>query len=209
MTTIVQVGFAEEKVVKQPRKTTADIIKKRLEPIKDKDAQKVFEKLLAHVDRKENVEIDIQIKEQEIHELQEQVHSLNSDYDKSFDRDVMKARVEAEGEIELIKQEVLAFRRKANNPNNWLVEISSLDAETVKKAYEPLGKKEQKLYQELVKVKDEFVKAYVLFKNEHDSNVNLHNTIIGLFANESDNYVKLNHITENEIRNVIHAVNKI
>jgi hypothetical protein len=114
MTTIVQVGFEEEKVAKQPRNNTrADIIKKHLEPIKDKDAQKVFEKLLAHIDRKENVNIEIQEKEQEIHELQEQVKSLSSEYDKSFDREVMKARIEVESEIKLINQEVLALRRKS------------------------------------------------------------------------------------------------
>jgi hypothetical protein len=209
MTSIIHVGFEEEKVAKQPRRTTADIIRQRIEPIKDKDAQKVFEKLLAHVDRKENVEIDIQEKEQEIRELQEHVKTLSSEYDKSFDRNVMKASVEVEGEIELIKQEVLALRRKANSPNNWIVEISEIEAETVEMAYAPLGKKEQKLYQDLVKVKDEFVKAYVLFKNEHDSNVNLHNTIIGLFANEAHKFVKLNHVTEYEISKIMHEVNKI
>jgi hypothetical protein len=206
MTTIVQVGYEKEKVAKQSRETTADIIKKRLEPIKAKDAQKVFEKLLAHVDRKKNVQIDIEQKKQEVAELKEQVESLQSEFEKTFDRNVMKAKIEVESEIEVIKAEVLALFWKSRNINNWTVDISNAEIEIVKNAYEPIGKKEQQLYAEMNKANKELVKAYEQFKAEYDKNTELHNSIRFLFIDGAARYIDLNRVSEHEINQVRQGV---
>ncbi|MGG1679920.1 hypothetical protein ACIFOT_30010 [Neobacillus sp. NRS-1170] len=96
---ILHVGFEKEKATKRERNNTAAVIKERLSPIKDKKAQKVIDKLLSHLDRKENILIDIEEKQEEIKELQEQSRALENQYQEDFNRDTMKAKVEVDNEI--------------------------------------------------------------------------------------------------------------
>lgn len=156
---IVYAGLQKEKAIKRERNSTAEVIKERLSPIKDKNAQKVIDKLLSHLDRKLNINIEIDEKKEEIKKLQEHSKALENQYQENFNRGTMKAKVKVDNEIALIKSEVQTLvKKQLHGVHAWKVELTAQEVEHIVKGYEPHGEKEQKLFTDLVKSKETFFK---------------------------------------------------
>jgi hypothetical protein len=207
---IVQVGLEKEKAPKRERNDIAKVIKERLVPIKDKNAQKVIDKLLNHLDRKLNINIDTDEKREEIKELQEQSRALENQYQEDFNRDTMKAKVEIDNEIALIKDEVQALvKKQSHGVHAWKIELNSQDVEAIVKGYQPHGEKEQKLYADLVKAKDTFVKCFAAFNDERNKNIDLHNNVFALLEQQAGQIVQLNRVSDQEVYAIRQEVSKL
>ncbi|PGZ98804.1 hypothetical protein COE51_10820 [Bacillus pseudomycoides] len=199
---VIQAGFKPMKQEIPKRKELKKIYMDRLKPIQGKKATEIIDRLASHVDRKENVHIEIDAKSKERRELKEQANILQNQYEESFDRETLRAKVELETEIKVVEGEGRALARKSTNIHSWIVELSDEEKESLIKAYEPIGIKERKLFKEVVKAQEQYVKAMESFKAEHDQNTEVHNNLIGLLLSSTGVSADLNRVSNHEIETI-------
>jgi hypothetical protein len=194
----------------KPQKSeVSTIYKERLKPIsKDKNVAEIIDKMANHIERKHNVQFEMDDKHQEIEALKEQAKSLEEQYNFDLNRETMRAKVEVENEIKIIDAERTAlFKTKHLHMANWLVELSPEEVQILEKAYEPIGVKERALFTELQKKAEEYIKILKSFKKEYDANVEIHNTLVGLAGSAANSLLKLNRVGEHEILELTFKVN--
>jgi hypothetical protein len=191
-----------EKPSEPQRNEVSKVYKERLKPIsKDKNVAAIIEKMANHLERKNNIQFEIDDKHQEIEVLKDQAKSLADQYKFDLNRETMRAKAEVENEVKIIESErralVIIYY---NSINNWKIELSPEEVQILEKAYEPIGVKERELFTELQKKAEEYIKAFAAFKKEYDSNVNLHNTLVGVIESSANPIsFNLNRVKEYEL----------
>jgi hypothetical protein len=201
-----------EKRSPQPQKSeVSKVYQERLKPIsKDKNVAAIIEKMANHIERKNNIDFEIEDKKQEKEALKEQADHLADQYKFDLNRETMRAKAEVENEINIVESERTALlKTQYHQMNNWRVELSPEEAQILEKAYEPIGVKERTLFTELQKKAAEYIKAFESFKKEYDGNLELHNTLSGLVSLASNGFVKLNRVREDEILELTFKVNNL
>lgn len=193
------------------RSEISKVYKERLKPVsKEKNAADIIEKMANHIERKNNIGFEIEDKRQEIKALQEQVDGLAEQYKFDLNRETIRAKAEVENEIKIIESERVALVKiNYHNINHWRIKVSPEEVQVLEKAYELIGVKERKLFTELQKKAEEYIKAFDSFKKEYDENTNVHNTLVQLVGLASDKFIKLNRVQEHEILELTFKVNDL
>jgi hypothetical protein len=191
------------------RDNSASVYLEQLKPLmSDKKVAAIIEKLVSRVDRINNLELEMYEKNQEVERLLEQAESLEEQYNRSLDRETLRAKMEVEKEINLINAEIkVLMKKKYYGSRAWTVDLSPEELQTLEKAYEPYGVKERKLFVELQKSADQYAKASQAFKEEYDGNIQFHNYLLGLVISGNGTGIKLNRVNESEVYQVIQEVN--
>lgn len=193
------------------RNEVSQVYKARLKPIsKDKNVAAIIEKMANHIERKNNIDFEMDEKRREIAALKEQADSLASQYNFDLNRETMRAKVEVEKEAKLIEEERVALLKiQSHSMNNWRIEIKPEEVRLLEQAYEPIGVKERELLSELQQRAMEYVAAFNSFKKEYDKNTEIHNTLVGLVGNASTASIKLNRVREDEVFGIVSKVNSL
>ncbi|MGG1679919.1 hypothetical protein ACIFOT_30005 [Neobacillus sp. NRS-1170] len=100
-------------------------------------------------------------------------------------------------------------RKQSHGMHSWKVELTAQEVEDLVKGYEPHGEKKQKLFADLVKAKETFVKCYAAFNQERDNNIDLHNNLISLLEQQAGQFVQLNRVSDHEVSAIRQEVSNL